>query len=336
MLMIAAHDFGHYGGLIPPLISEHGARVDDLLEILHVFMLLLFVGWGIFFVYCLARFRRKAGGAARYEPVKGKVSKYLEIGVAVFEAILLLVFSMPVWAEYKTNPPEKDDRVEIRVFGEQFQWDFQYPGPDGQFGRTSAEFIGATNPIGLDESDPNAADDIQTINELHLPVGRDIYFRLTSKDVIHSFAIPTARVKQDAIPGMEIPIWFRIKEGATTENLKNEMTRRYATDTNWYVLRHLVATRDYRDKADQVLLAAGDGLGATHREGERLLKKLREAGVSELEMQPANPLEVICAQLCGNSHFKMKAQIITHTPEAFDAWLKEQGKEVEIDFDEDF
>jgi cytochrome c oxidase subunit 2 len=66
----------------------------------------------------------------------------------------------------------------------------------------------ATNPLGVDYDHPDTQDDIITVNELHLPVGRPVVVYITSKDVIHSFSLPNLRVKQDAVPGLEIPVWF--------------------------------------------------------------------------------------------------------------------------------
>lgn len=330
-LLAQAADFGVYGRWTPPDVSEHGHKIDQLITIVHYFMAVLFVGWGIFFVYCLTRFRAKSDGQALYHPVKGKISKYAEVGVAIFEAVLLLGFAMPVWAEYKNDPPAADDRIEVRAIGEQFQWNFHYPGPDGKFGRTRAEFIDTVgNTVGLDPDDPNGKDDIQKIGELHLPVGKPVYVRITSKDVIHSFDIPTMRVKQDAIPGMEIPVWFKIVEGATTENLKRTMTEDFSTTNKWYRLRHHVAVEDYKDRSGQVILAKGEGLGLNRGAGEPKLKQLRDAGVETIKMQPANPLEVVCAQLCGNSHFTMKAQIYTYDEAGYKKWL-EDAKPKEVD-----
>ncbi|HPF40387.1 MAG TPA: hypothetical protein P5081_21910 [Phycisphaerae bacterium] len=335
-LLAQAADFGTYTNWMPPNLSVHGERIDTLIDILHYFMAVLFVGWGIFFAYCLVRFRAGAAGQAQYHPVSGKVSKYAEVGVAIFEAVLLLGFSIPVWGEYKNNPPAADERIEVRAIGEQFQWNFHYPGPDGVFGRTNAEFIdNVGNTVGLDPNDPAGKDDIQTIGELHLPVGKPIYIRITSKDVIHSFAIPTMRVKQDAIPGMEVPVWFTIKEGATTKNLLKSKSMNEDFDTakvTWYRLRHHVASKDYTGKAGQVVLAAGDGLGLSRDAGEKKLRELRDNGVTTINMHPANPLEVICAQLCGNSHFKMKAQLFTYDDAGYEAWKKSTVPEVIEDF----
>lgn len=332
--MLAATDFGQYGFWLPPQVSAHGHQIDNLINIVHYFMAVLFIGWGAFFAYCLFSYRQRAGRAARYEPVKAKISKYSEIGVGIFEAFLLLALSMPVWANYKNDPPAKDERLEIRAIGEQFQWDFHYPGKDGIFGRTRADLIDtASNPVGLDDTDPNAKDDIWTINELHLPTATNIYVRITSKDVIHSFAIPTMRVKQDAIPGMEIPVWFKVLPEATTENLKKSMTREYELK-DWDRLRHMVATQEYKDRAGTVLLAVGQDLGPNYSEGEKKIAELREAGHAKVWMQPRNPLEVVCAQLCGNSHFNMKAQIVTHDKEGFEKWMADRkaAEDVQIDF----
>jgi cytochrome c oxidase subunit 2 len=108
--------------------------------------------------------------------------------------------------------PPPSESVVVRVVGEQFAWNMQYPGPDGKFGRTDIKLVAPDNPLGLDRSDPAAKDDVTTINQLNLPVGKPIILHLSSKDVIHSFSLPQMRVKQDAVPGMSIPLWFTATE----------------------------------------------------------------------------------------------------------------------------
>ena len=98
--------------------------------------------------------------------------------------------------------------MQVRVVSEQFAWNVQYPGADGVFGRRDIDLIDASNPLGLDRSDPFAKDDVTTINQFHMPVDRPVTVLLSSKDVIHSFSLPNMRVKQDSIPGMEIPVHF--------------------------------------------------------------------------------------------------------------------------------
>ena len=198
---------------LPVDVSKHGYRVDQLINVVHIFMAILFVGWGIFFVYCLSAFRQRPGHRANPELIHAKTSKYAEIGVAIFEAVLLLGFSMPVWAAYKHQPPKPAEALQVRVIAQQFAWNFHYAGPDGIFGKTDAKYIDETaNPVGLDPNDPHGSDDIITINNLHVIKDKPVIVRLSSKDVIHSFSVPVMRAKQDVIPGLAIPIWFEPTE----------------------------------------------------------------------------------------------------------------------------
>jgi len=194
---------------LPPDFSVHGPQVERLIFIVHILMFALFIGWGIYFVYCLFRYRARAGHKAVYEPAKGKVAKSAEIGVILAEAVLLVGLSMPVWANWKHDFPNAQQALRVKVIGEQFAWNFHYPGKDGIFGRTDPKLMNNTgNSLGLDPADPNGKDDIITLNEFHIPVNRPIIVDISSKDVIHSFTINVLRVKQDAVPGMVIPIHF--------------------------------------------------------------------------------------------------------------------------------
>lgn len=194
---------------LPINAAAHGYEIDAIILYVHILMLVLFVGWGAFFIFTLVRFNRKANPKANYTGVTSHLSSKVEIAVVVIEAILLLGFSIPFWAKHVNAFPNRTDNLEVRVIAEQFAWNIHYPGKDGIFGKSSAKLIDSqNNPAGIDNSDPNAKDDFVTINQLHLPIGRPAIIHLSSKDVIHCFAVPVMRVKQDAIPGMSIPLWF--------------------------------------------------------------------------------------------------------------------------------
>jgi len=199
-----------YGWWLPPNVSAHGDDIDSLINVIHWFMLALFVGWSIFIAYCLVRFRQRPGHAAVYEPIKARFSKWLEVGVAVAEAVVLVGIAVPVWAKIKNEFPQQPDPLVVRVVAEQFKWLFHYPGKDGKFGKTGAEFFSDDNPAGLDPDDDAGVDDI-AVRGLHFPVGRPVFARLSSKDVIHSFKMPVMRFTQDVVPGMEIAVWFEAK-----------------------------------------------------------------------------------------------------------------------------
>jgi cytochrome c oxidase subunit II len=193
---------------MPLQASQHSAEIDHMTVLVHWLMLVLFVGWGGFFVFVLFRFRKRANPKASYAGAKGKVAKGLEIGVAIVEIVLLVFYAIPAWATRVAEFPSENEAVVVRVTAKQFEWLSHYPGADGRFGPREVARVAADNPIGLVRTDPDAKDDIVTTNQLNLPVDRPVLVQLTSQDVIHSFGLFEMRVKQDAIPGMEIPVWF--------------------------------------------------------------------------------------------------------------------------------
>ncbi len=202
---------------LPPNVSKDGFAIDDILVLVHWLMLILFVGWGIFFIVSLYKFRQSKNPIADYVGVKSHLSSLLEGVVAVVEIILLVGFAFPIWANRVSNVPgANDDIVYARVIAQQYAWNIHYPGRDGTFGTTRPDFVDEVdNPIGLDRASPGAADDFVTINQLHIPKNKKIRIDLTTKDVIHSFSLPELRVKQDAIPGMIIPVHFEANMTST-------------------------------------------------------------------------------------------------------------------------
>jgi cytochrome c oxidase subunit 2 len=193
---------------MPVAASAHAGDVDEIMVLVHWLMVVLFVGWGLFFLYVLVRFRRRAHPVASHHGMRGRWSTWLEGGVLAAEVVLLAFFSIPVWsARVDAFPSERESTV-VRVVAEQFAWNVHYPGNDGRFGRTDIRLVGPTNPLGLDRTDPAANDDVTTINRLNLPVNRPVIVYLSSKDMVHSFALPQMRVKQDAVPGIAQPVWF--------------------------------------------------------------------------------------------------------------------------------
>jgi len=193
---------------ITPNAAEHGFAMDSMLEMLHWFMLVLFVGWGSFYFYTLWRFQKRKNPKASYVGATSHLPTKLEGGVLVLEVVLLLSFAAPIWANRIAEFPTGPDVIHIRAVGEQFLWNFHYPGPDGKFGRANIKFVNTGNSLGLDPTDPDGQDDITTRNSMHIPVNKPCIVDVSSKDVIHNFCIPNMRSAQDAIPGTVIPLWF--------------------------------------------------------------------------------------------------------------------------------
>lgn len=195
---------------IPENYAAHGGDVDHLIDIVHWFMFVLFVGWTSFFLFCLWRFRASKNPKADYRGVTGHISTHLEIGVVIIEAVLLLGFAFPLWWERTDQYPEvqKTDPVRVRVIAYQYAFNYHYPGEDGKFGRIDRHLVSTGGDPSIDPDDPNGFDDF-TAGVLKLPEDRNVILQITSTDVIHNYAIVPMRVQQDAIPGRDIPMWFR-------------------------------------------------------------------------------------------------------------------------------
>ena len=228
--------------ILPKPISTYAKSIDNL------FYLILAVT-GFFFlltegllIYFLVRFRAKPGGKPRHTHGHHglEMAWTLIPGTILF---LLAVLQTGVWGDvkYKSQMPKEEDCLVVQVLGKQFEWHFRYAGPDGEFG---------TN------------DDVGS-RHLHVPVDTDVMVKLHTIDVLHSFWLPNARLKQDLLPGKTIPQWFNLTE-----------------------------------------------LGK---------------------------YEVVCAELCGQGHTKMKSNLFVQTQEEFDAWIarkyEEQGNEFNLEED---
>ncbi|GEM_PF-336861 len=218
---------------LPPCISTFGKKIDRMFYGILILTGLIFFGVQGTLLYFLFKYRERSGTKALYT----HGNQRLEIIWTIIPSIILVIltiFSQQLWSEIKMAIPA--GAIPIEIHAEQFAWNVIYPGPDGKFG---------------------TADDIKTINQLHIPIGKPVKATLSSigKDgkhpVIHSFFLPEFRLKQDVMPGMNIPVWFE------------------ATKTGKY--------------------------------------------------------EIACAEFCGLGHYRMRGFLSIHSPEGYEAWLKEQA-----------
>lgn len=199
---------------LPVLASENGKSTDNLIVYIHALMLVLFIGWLIYFLFALWRFNRKRHSKADYQGVKSHASSYLEVAVAAIEAVLLIFVAVPIWARHADQFPKTEESTVIQIVAQQFAWNVRYAGKDGEFGRQDMKLVASDNVFGVDPTDEKGRDDVQVLNEFHVPVNKPVIAFISSKDVIHSFKLPAMRITQDAIPGMRIPIHFQpTKEG---------------------------------------------------------------------------------------------------------------------------
>ena len=201
----------------PELVSQNGGDIDGLVIAVHLLMLVLFVGWIIYYFVALWKFRASNNPKADYKGVKTKTITNSIEGVVIVAELVLVVVATYFWNFYVNKTDDFSEDKVIRVTAEQFAWSARYPGADGKLGAQSKTLVSAANPFGIDKADPYSEDDVEVLkSDIVIPMkknkdgtSKSITIDLASKDVIHCFKVLPLRVCQDVIPGMRIPIHFR-------------------------------------------------------------------------------------------------------------------------------
>jgi cytochrome c oxidase subunit 2 len=171
-----------------PQASTYASSIDNVIFLVGVLVGFWFlVAEGMFF-WLIWRFRAKEGSRSEYiEGHEKHLKRWITWphGLVLVCDLIIIVAAVQVWYNVKQRLPEADST--IRVIGQQWAWTFQHPGADNEL---------------------DTADDIFTVDELHVQVNQTYHFLLESRDVLHSFSVPVFRIKQDAIPGRSITGWF--------------------------------------------------------------------------------------------------------------------------------
>jgi cytochrome c oxidase subunit II len=172
----------------PHDISTFGPTIDLLFEVIFWVVMVTWIAVTVAMVIFLVRYRHRPGRKAEYIEGNSRLEIIWTTATAVI-MVALAFASRSTWADIKEHGPPGD--VFYKVAAKQFNWEITYPGPDGQLG---------------------TADDVTVENDFHVPVNKVVRLDLTSKDVIHSFFVPNMRLKQDAVPGRVIHVWFEATE----------------------------------------------------------------------------------------------------------------------------
>jgi cytochrome c oxidase subunit 2 len=180
---------------LPENVSTFGAGIDQLFYLIYYITSGTFILVSVLMIAFLVLYRYRPGRRAIY--THGNTT--LEIIWTIVPALILVMLgllSKSRWEAIKDARAMPKGDVSVRVTAKQFNWEVRYPGPDGKF---------------------DTEDDLQIDNDVHVPVNKNVQIALRSKDVIHSFFVPQARLKQDAVPGREIPVWFNVTKAGTYE-----------------------------------------------------------------------------------------------------------------------
>ena len=280
-----------YGDL--PLLanpaSEHGAHVDNLMIISLVIIFIVQTITQFLLHYFAFRYKGEKGRKALFYADNDKLEMIWTL-IPVITLAGLIGYGLFTWSEIMFVE-EDEDTVVIELYAQQFNWKARYAGEDNVLGKANVRLIDIdkANILGLDESDPNAQDDIIT-SELHIPKGKQIIFKMRSQDVLHSAYMPHFRAQMNCVPGM-------ITQFAFTPSMTTAEMR---------------ATPSMKDKVANI-----------NRIRTEKSKELVAKGEEALDPYEFDYV-LVCNKICGKSHYNMQMKIIVEEEEDYKAWLKEQ------------
>ena len=283
---ITIFSFSKYGKMVLTIpASEHGVDYDRLMWISFAI---------IFFVQTITQFLLHYFGY-KYRGAKGKKALFyadndkLELIWTIIPVITLaalILYGLYSWTNIMDINDEGDPLV-VELYAQQFNWTARYGGEDNVLGDASTRLIDIdkANVLGLDESDPNAIDDI-IVKELHLPVGRKVNFYMRSQDVLHSAYMPHFRAQMNCVPGMVTQ--FSFTPTMTTEEMRLQPE----------IIDKVKRTNKIR--------------------AER-------AAAGEENSDPWQfDYVLLCNKICGKSHYNMQMKIIVESEKDFQNWIDSQ------------
>jgi cytochrome c oxidase subunit 2 len=242
----------------PPNYTVGGEKIDTLLNFIFVLTLIVFIATQTVYIIYIIRYRRRPGHKAHYSHGNNTLEFWWTIiPTAIF--LLLAVWSNRIWAEL-TMTPIPEDAITVDIVSYQFGWDIRYAGADGKLGEGDVKLFSVNNKFGVKPEDPAAKDDF-TSTELVIPVGKTIHVLLRSRDVIHSFYVPSFRLYQDAVPGRTIK-WVHF---TTTQTADLEIACSQLCGTGHYNMKakiRIVPQEEYDKWYAQKAAAAQQALSA--------------------------------------------------------------------------
>ena len=269
--------------------SEHGPEIDRLMIISMVVIFIVQTITQFLLHYFAFKYKGEKGRKALFYADNDKL-EFIWTVIPVIVLAGVIMYGLFTWTDIM-NVDEDDDPMVVELYAQQFNWKARYAGEDNVLGLANVRLINLDNAniLGLDESDPNAQDDIIT-TELHLPVGRPILFKMRSQDVLHSAYMPHFRAQMNCVPGMITQ--FSFTPTVTTEEMR--------------------LNPDIYEKVKNI-----------NRIRVKKSKKLQAKGEEPLDRYEFDYL-LLCNKICGKSHYNMQMKIIVESEEDYNEWLKEQ------------
>jgi cytochrome c oxidase subunit 2 len=283
---ITIFSFSKYGKMVLPMpASEHGVDYDRLMWISFAIIFIVQTITQFLLHYFGYKYRGEKGKKALFYADNDKLELIWTI-IPVITLAALILYGLYSWTNIMDINDEGDPLV-VELYAQQFNWTARYGGEDNVLGDASARLIDIdkANILGIDESDPNAVDDI-IVKELHLPVGRKVNFYMRSQDVLHSAYMPHFRAQMNCVPGMVTQ--FSFTPTITTEEMR---------------LQPEIIDKVKRTNKIRAERAAAGEENSDPWEFDYVL---------------------LCNKICGKSHYNMQMKIIVESEEDFQKWLDSQ------------
>ncbi len=282
--------------LLPEAASEHGGDYDQLMWI--SFALIFFVQTitQALLHYFSYKYRGEKGKKALFYADNDKLEMIWTI-IPVITLAGLILYGLYTWTDIMTVE-ENDEALVVELYAQQFNWKARYAGEDGVLGDANVRFLqdfDGKNLVGIDATDPNGYDDI-IVQELHLPVGREVIFKMRSQDVLHSAYMPHFRAQMNCVPGMITEFAFTPK--TTTEEMR----------LNPEMIAKVKKINKIRMEKSKELVASGD---------------------TALDPYEFDYL-LLCNKICGASHYNMQMKIIVESEKDYAKWIAEQQTFAEV------
>jgi|TARA_B100000900_G_scaffold199029_2_gene168759 cytochrome c oxidase subunit 2 len=282
--------------LLPEASSEHGLEYDNLMWISFAIIFFTQTITQALLHYFAYKYRGEKGKKAFFYADNDRLEAIWTI-IPVIALAGLILYGLYTWTDIMTVE-ENDDALVVELYAQQFNWKARYAGEDGVLGDANVRFLqdfDGKNLVGIDATDPNGFDDI-VVQELHLPAGREVIFKMRSQDVLHSAYMPHFRAQMNCVPGM-------ITEFAFVPTITTEEIRQ---------------TEDIKAKVKKI--------NAIRRENsQELIAKGEEA----LDPYVFDYL-LLCNKICGASHYNMQIKIVVETPKEFQKWIDNQQTFAEV------
>ena len=268
--------------------SEHGAEVDNLMNITWVLIFIVQAITQLLLHYFAFKYRGKKDQKALFFADNNKLEAVWSVIPAVVLAGLIL-YGLYAWTNIMFVD-EDEDTIVIELYAQQFNWKARYAGEDNVLGKANVRLIEGVNSLGVDMADPYSQDDI-VVTELHVPKGKKVHFKMRSQDVLHSAYFPHFRAQMNVVPGM-------VTEFAFTPVYTTAEYRELP-----YMVEKVAHINDLRVKKSADLVAKGE---------------------TALDPYTFDYL-LLCNKICGASHYNMQMKVIVDTPEDYKKWISEQA-----------